>query len=124
MPAAASEILVAVKVAVGQDVEAGSLFIADDDRERILELLAKANIHHAGVERLRPHADVEPARARPRARDGRWQHEIFRNGEGHWSSCVMSGNAEQKGLAPLHLVGAAYHLALPKHAASGRRRPL
>ena len=85
MPAAAGEIFVAVEVAVRQDVEPGALFVADHDRERVLELLAEADVHHAGVERLRPHADVEPARPRPRARDGAGQNQILRNGEGHAS---------------------------------------
>ena len=37
-----------------QDVEPGALLIADDDGQRILELLAKADVQHAGVQRA-PH---------------------------------------------------------------------
>ena len=83
MPAPAGEILVAVEVAVREDVEPGPLFVADHDRERILELLAEADVQHAGVERLSPHAHVEPPRPRPGAGHGAGQHQIFRDGKGH-----------------------------------------
>ncbi len=83
MPAAAAEVLIAVEVAMGQDVDAGALLVARHHRERILELLAEADVLHARVERLRPHAHVEPARAGPRAGDRARQDEIFRDGEGH-----------------------------------------
>ena len=69
MPAAAGEVLVAVEVAMGQDVEAGALLVADHHGEGVLELLAEADVHHARVERPCPHAHVEPARARPGAGD-------------------------------------------------------
>ena len=61
VPGAARHVLVAVKVAVREQVEPGALLVADDDGHRVLELLAKADVEHAGVERLAPHADVEPA---------------------------------------------------------------
>ena len=54
MPGAAGQVLVAVEIAVGQDVEPGALLVADDDRQRVLELLAEADVQHAGVERPRP----------------------------------------------------------------------
>ena len=62
MPRPARHVVVAVEIAVGEDVEAGALLVADDGRQRILELLAEAHVHHAGVERPAPHAHVEPAR--------------------------------------------------------------
>ena len=65
VPAPPGEVLVAVEVAVREDVEAGALLVADHDGERIFELLAEADVEHAGVERLAPHAGVEPARTRP-----------------------------------------------------------
>jgi len=42
-------ILVAVVVAVGEDVEPRPLFVADDDGECVLKLLAEGHVHHAGV---------------------------------------------------------------------------
>src|SRR4029453_4298309 len=77
MPAAAGEVFIAVEIAVRQDVEAGALFIADDDGEGVLEFFAEADVHHAGVERTRPHAHVEPARPRPRTGHRRRKHQVF-----------------------------------------------
>src|SRR5438445_5991690 len=91
MPAPAAEILVAMEVAVREDVEPRPLFVADDDRQRILKLLAEANVHHAGVERPRPHAHVEPARPRPRTGDGARQDQVFRHGESHRSLTSTGG---------------------------------
>ena len=65
MPRTARHVVVAVHVAVGEDVDAGAILIADDCRERVLELLAEAHVHHAGVERPAPHAHIEPVRPRP-----------------------------------------------------------
>ena len=70
VPRAAGHVLVAVEVAVSEDIEPGPLLVADDDRQRVLELLAEADVHHAGVERLAPHAHVEPAWPGPRTGDG------------------------------------------------------
>src|SRR6266542_6744147 len=83
VPAAAGEVLVAVEISVGQDIEPRALLVADDDRKRILELLAKADVHHARVERPRPHAHVEPPRPRPRAGHGAGKDQIFGNSEWH-----------------------------------------
>ena len=68
MPGAAGHVFVAVEVAVRDEVEPGALLIADDDGQRVLELLAEADVEHARVERAAPHADVEPARAAARSR--------------------------------------------------------
>ncbi len=76
VPGAAGQVLVAVEVAVGEDVQPGALLIADDHGQRVLELLAEADVHHAGVQRLAPHADVEPARARPGTGDRTGQDQI------------------------------------------------
>src|SRR5437667_244700 len=48
---------------------------------RVLELLAKADIEHAGVERATPHAHVEPARSGKRARDSARKNQIGGRGE-------------------------------------------
>ncbi len=81
MPRAAGQVLVAVVIAVRQDVEPGPLLVADDHRQRVLELLAEADIHHARVEGLAPHADVEPARPRPGAGDGAGKNQVGGGGE-------------------------------------------
>jgi len=51
MPRAARHVVVAMQVAMGEDVESGAVLIADDCGEGVLEFFAKADIHHAGVER-------------------------------------------------------------------------
>ena len=70
MPGSAGHVVVAVQVAVRDDVEPGALLVGDHGGQRVAELLAVARVHHAGVERLAPHAHVEPARPRPRPGDG------------------------------------------------------
>ena len=70
MPGAAGQVLVDVEIGMIQNIQAGALLIADHNRQRILELLAEANIQHAGVERASPHADIEPARTGKRAGHG------------------------------------------------------
>src|SRR5437867_10671158 len=83
VPAAAGEVLVAVKVAVREDIESGPFLVGDNHRHRVLKFLAEANIHHARVERPAPHAGVEPPGSRPGAGDGARQDEIFGDGESH-----------------------------------------
>src|SRR4051794_14675468 len=60
VPAAAGEVLVAMEVAVREDIESRALLVREDHCERVLKLLPEPNIEHAGVERLAPHARVEP----------------------------------------------------------------
>ncbi len=43
-----------VEVAVGEDVEARALLIADDGGVGVLEFFAEADVEHAGVEWVRP----------------------------------------------------------------------
>ena len=81
VPGAAREILIHVKIAMAQHVEPGPLLVADDYRQRILELLAEPHVEHAGVERAAPHTDVEPTRTRERTSDGRGQNEARGRGE-------------------------------------------
>jgi len=83
MPAAAGEVLVAVEVAVREDVEPRALFVREDHGKRVLKLLPEPDVEHAGVERLAPHARIEPPGPRPGAGDGARQNQIFRNGESH-----------------------------------------
>src|SRR5947207_7439869 len=63
VPGAAGEVLVDVEVAMSKHVEAGALLVADGDGHGVLEFFAEADVEHAGIERLAPHADVEPAGA-------------------------------------------------------------
>src|SRR5260370_619037 len=62
-------VAIEVKVAVREDVEPSAPLITYHDRQRVLKLLAKADIEHAGVERAAPHAHVEPAWSRKRTRN-------------------------------------------------------
>src|SRR5262245_40156024 len=81
MPRATGEVLVDVKIAVREDIEAGALLIADDDGDRILEFLAKTNVEHARVERPPPHRHIEPSRARKGSGRGARKDEVGRRGE-------------------------------------------
>ncbi len=65
---------------MGEDVEASSVLITDDGGEGVLVLLAEAYVHHAGVERLTPHAVVKPCRAGPGASDGTGKQDISSDG--------------------------------------------
>jgi len=52
-----------VEVTVRQNVEPGALLIADNHRYRVLKLLTKAKVKHAGVERA-PHILTSNQRGR------------------------------------------------------------
>ena len=82
-PLSASEVFVAVEVSMGEDIQSGPLLVADHNSQGVLEFLAKADVHHACVERFRPHAHVEPTRARPRTGDRARQNDVFRYGVRH-----------------------------------------
>src|SRR5204863_5542105 len=64
VPRAACHVLIEVKVAVREDVQPSALLVAYHHRQRVLKLLAKADIVHAGVEGTSPRAYSEPARSR------------------------------------------------------------
>ena len=53
LPAHAADFLVVVRIAVGDDVEAGDLLRAQEARHRVLVLLAVARVHHGFEEALR-----------------------------------------------------------------------
>ena len=63
------------------------------DRESVLKLLAEAHVHHARVERTRPHAGVEPPRPRPGAGDRGGQHQILRDRQRHVPSQFVTRRA-------------------------------
>ncbi len=81
MPGAAGHIFVKMKIGMRENVETGTLLVADGDRQGILKFLAKADIQHAGIERFAPHADIEPARTRKRSSGGTGKNEIGGGGE-------------------------------------------
>jgi hypothetical protein len=56
VPGTPGHVVVAVQVAVGEDAEAGSFLVAEDCGQRILEFLAEAHIHQAGVQWAASHA--------------------------------------------------------------------
>ena len=121
VPGAARHVLVAVEVAVRDEVEPRALLVADDDGHRVLEFLAEADVQHAGVERLAPHADVEPAGPRPGAGDGAWQGEV--GGRGEHGESVYSFRVHESTLVrpALLVLLLALGLALPALAQRGRR---
>ncbi len=80
-PAKAGHVFVQMEVARGEQVQSGPLLVADHHGQGVLDLLAIADIQHAGVQRFAEHADVEPARAGKRAGGCRGQQKIFRDGE-------------------------------------------
>src|SRR5262249_2349021 len=75
LPAHAADLLVVVRVAVGQDVEAGYFLRPQKARDRILVLLAVARIDHGFEEALRSQHCGVPGRPRQRADDGGWQSD-------------------------------------------------
>ena len=81
MPRPAGHILVNVKIAMGQYVEPRALLVADQHRHRVLKLLSKANVEHAGVERPPPHAHIEPARARKRSGGRAGENQVGGSGK-------------------------------------------
>src|SRR5215469_18310722 len=76
MPGAPCHILIHVQVAVRQNVQAGAFLIADEHGHRILKLLAKAHVEHAGVQWTTPHTYVKPTRPRKRSRGRARQHQV------------------------------------------------
>ena len=77
----ALSVVVTMQIPVGQNVQARPVFVADDCSQRVLELLPKARIHHAGVQRPSIHAVVKPAGSRPGAGNRCWQYQVFGDGE-------------------------------------------
>src|SRR6516165_10111555 len=69
LPTHATDLLVEMRVTVGDDVETSGLLRAQVDRYRILVLLAVAQVHHRLEETLRPQSRGVPARARQRSDD-------------------------------------------------------
>jgi hypothetical protein len=57
-------LLVEMRIAVGDDVETRDLLSPQIDRNRVLVLLAVAQVHHRFEKALRPEPDRVPARAR------------------------------------------------------------
>ena len=91
VPRAAGEVLVEVVVAVGEDVEPGALLVGDHGGVRVEELLAEADVEQRRVERPAPQAAVVPARPRPRAGDGRREHQVL-GGREH-RACASSSRS-------------------------------
>lgn len=118
MPAPAGKVFVAVKVAVREDVEARALFVANHDREGVLKLLAEADVHHAAVERLAPHAHVEPAGTRPGSSDGAGEDQVFRDRVRHRFRSVVLDVSMVNGAQKLTVTLAFLAAALSLGAAS------
>src|SRR6267378_2989837 len=98
VPCAASQILIDVKVSVRQNVQAGTLLIADYHCQRILEFLTKMHIEHACVQRAAQHAGVKPARARKRAGGGTRKNQVGSSGE---HRCLPAKNCSSTGFLTL-----------------------
>src|SRR5205085_4412472 len=75
VPRASGQVFIDVEITVAENVEAGALLIADDDGERVLELLAEAHVEHASIERAAPHADIKPSGSWKRAGDSGRQNK-------------------------------------------------
>ncbi len=63
VPGTARQVVVAVQVAVGENVQAGAFLVADDGGQGILILLAETDVEHAGVQG-RPHMLASNQRGR------------------------------------------------------------
>src|SRR5688572_15278896 len=81
MPRAARHVVVTMQVAVRQNVQTRALLITDDSGERVLKLLAEADIHHARVEGATPHAVIKPAWPRIGTRDRTRKDGVGGDGE-------------------------------------------
>ena len=76
LPAHAADFLVVMRVAVGDDVEAGDLLRAHEARHRVLVLLAVARVDHRLEEALAAEHRRVPGRPRQRADDRGRQHHV------------------------------------------------
>ena len=76
-PALAADVVVEAAVAVGDDVEAGELLVAQIAGQRVLVLLAEAPRHHRLEEMPRAEIFGVPARPRQRAGDGGRQNDVL-----------------------------------------------
>ena len=76
-PTLAADVVVEAAVAVGDDVEAGQLLVAQVAGQRVLVLLAKAAAHHRFEKMTRAEILGVPARPRQRAGDRRRQCDVL-----------------------------------------------
>src|SRR5208282_3699516 len=95
VPGAAGHVVVAVQVAVGENVEAGAFLVAEDGGQGVLEFLAEAHIHETGIQGPAPHAEVEPAWARPRAGNGTRKNPLCSDSEHSPLGSPGSGLAQE-----------------------------
>ena len=91
VPRAAREVLVEVVVAVREDVEPRALLLGDHGRVRVEELLAEADVEQRRIKRPSPQAAVVPAWPRPRAGDGRREHQVL--GSREHRACASSSRS-------------------------------
>ena len=80
-PALAADIRIEMRVAVGDDVEAGDFLLVQIDRDRVDVLLAELVVDHGVEETAQPEILRVPARPRQRAGDGGRQHFVFGGGK-------------------------------------------
>jgi hypothetical protein len=76
LPAHAADLLVEMRIAVGHNVEPGGLLGAQINRDRILVLLAVAQVHHCFEEVLRAEPRGVPARPRQGSDDRGRQGQV------------------------------------------------
>src|SRR6202142_3750739 len=83
-PALAADVRVKMRVAVGDDVEAGHFLLVQIDADGVDILLTELVVHHGVEETARPEILRVPARPRQRAGDGGRQHEILGSAQHGW----------------------------------------
>ena len=76
-PALAADVGIEMRVAVGDDVEAGQFLLVQIDRDGVDILLAEMVVHHGVEEGAAGEVFGVPARPRQRAGDGGRQHDVF-----------------------------------------------
>ncbi len=76
-PALAADVVVEAAVAVGDDIEAGKLLIAQIAGQRVFVLLAKAAADHRFEKMTGAEIFRVPGRPRQRAGDGRRQFDVL-----------------------------------------------
>jgi hypothetical protein len=75
LPAQAADLLVVVRIAVGEDIEPGDFLRPQKAGDRVLVLLAIARIGHGFEEALASQHRGVPSRPRQRADDRGWQRD-------------------------------------------------
>jgi hypothetical protein len=117
LPAHAADLLVVVRVAVGEDVETRDFLRPQKARDRVLVLLAVARIDHRFEEALASQHRCVPGRPRQRADDRGWQSNTRRCFVHRFLSCARARLTDRR----LRSSGPRFSRARGRAPAAARR---